>query len=105
MVRDQEDEMRKSPRNAPIDQRRLDLSGELDIATGTDFALACATDEVEDLCVDISALTFMDCSGYRNVVAARLAHEARGGSVALRSATGQPKSLLRMIEELGRKSA
>lgn len=97
--------MNKSPRNAAVDERRLELSGELDIATGSEFALSCATDTAEDLFVDISAVTFMDCSGYRGIVAARLAHEACGGSLALRCATGQPESLLRMIEELGRNAA
>ena len=74
--------------SAPMDTRLLMLNGELDIASNTAPFLASIEDDGSaDLVIDMSQVTFMDCSGYRTIVAARLAHEARGGSLTVRCAT------------------
>jgi anti-anti-sigma factor len=72
------------------------LSGDLDFASRNPCFDACvAGGDVVD--IDMAALTFMDCSGYGGLIAARLVLEGRGGSLTLRNAHGQPARLLTLL--------
>jgi anti-anti-sigma regulatory factor len=50
--------------------------------------------------VDMAHATFMDCSGYGGLVAARQMLQASGGSLTLRHQNGQPAQLLKMFVHL-----
>jgi anti-anti-sigma regulatory factor len=50
--------------------------------------------------IDLAGLTFMDCGGYRCLVACRLAIGGRGGTLVIRGQTGQPARLLDLIRGL-----
>jgi anti-anti-sigma factor len=73
------------------------LAGELDIATRDMVHRACVASEHHDVAVELEQTTFMDCSGYGGLVAARLELERRGGSLTLRNSIGQPASLLALL--------
>jgi anti-anti-sigma factor len=72
----------------------IQVSGQLDIATRNRCLEACLGAHHVAVVVDMATLTFMDCAGYGALVAARRALQARGGSLTLRHATGQPARLL-----------
>jgi anti-anti-sigma regulatory factor len=82
-------------------QRRLVCPmGELDLATRIACFNACVTGDGNTVEVDISAVTFLDCSGYGALVAARLVLEERGGTLAVRNPTGQPRDFLGLLDRL-----
>jgi anti-sigma B factor antagonist len=75
------------------------LTGELDIATRQVAYDACVTSESRDIVVDLGAVSFMDCSGYGALMAARAEFGRRGGSLTLRNARGEPARLLLLLGE------
>ncbi len=76
---------------------RVRVSGELDIATRDLVHRACIAGQHLAVTVEMADTTFMDCSGYGGLVAARLDLERRGGSMTLRGPTGQPAELLALL--------
>lgn len=87
-------------RIAADDRRRVvHVCGELDLAARDEFYKACVTGDHSALVIDMSRLTFLDCSGYGALVAVRLAIQQRGGSVIVRRPTGQPAHLLTLLAE------
>jgi anti-anti-sigma factor len=75
------------------------LTGELDAAHCADVARACMSQGHVDVIVDMADLTFMDCSGYGALVASRSVLRARGGSLSVLDARGEPLRLLMLVEE------
>lgn len=73
------------------------LAGELDACSRDAVADRCAAPEHLDVVVDLSALEFMDCGGYRALVTAAAILSRRGGSMVLRDPVGEPLRLLRLI--------
>jgi anti-anti-sigma factor len=78
-------------------ERVVTMSGELDLASRNDLALACNGGDDLDVVVDMHGITFMDCSGYGGVVSARRLVEGRGNSLTLRGLTGQPARFLELF--------
>lgn len=75
------------------------LAGELDLAARVECFNACVNGDSKRVDVDISMITFMDCSGYGALVAARLELERRAGSLSVTHATGQPAQLVGWFAE------
>lgn len=75
------------------------LAGELDLATRQVAYDACVASKSRDVVVDLGSVSFMDCSGYRALVAARSVLHSRGGSLTLRNVQGEPARLLLLIDE------
>ena len=76
---------------------RVRVSGELDIATRDLVHRACLAGDHLAVTVEMAETTFMDCSGYGALVAARLDLERRGGSLTLRGLAGQPAELIALL--------
>lgn len=80
----------------------IELQGEMDIHTAPEFTAAalrvlhqmCSGNSV--LVIDLSALTFMDCSGVSALLSVRRAAAARGHQVLVVGATGSVQRLLRL---------
>lgn len=92
------------------DERRvIHLAGELDLASRDVVHGACVADESCDVAIDLDQLTFLDCSGYSGLVAARLELQSRGGSLSWIRPTGQPSRFLALLagleQSLGRRAA
>jgi anti-anti-sigma factor len=82
------------------DGRRLvEIAGELDFAATAGCFDACVNGVGNDVEVDISAVEFMDCSGYGALVAARVALEQVGGSLTITHPANQPARLLALLAE------
>ena len=77
--------------------RVVEIGGELDIATSHRARQACLEGRGTVVVVEMADMTFMDCSGYGGLVAARHILQAGGGSLTLSHQTGQPAELLVMI--------
>ncbi|HEY2793000.1 MAG TPA: STAS domain-containing protein [Micromonosporaceae bacterium] len=80
----------------------LALVGELDLASRK-VVIDAVTEALGDgtvaaIRLDLSALTFLDCSGIGALVTARTQAEEKGVRVTLSGATGMPLRLLRMTE-------
>jgi anti-anti-sigma factor len=80
--------------------RIVQISGELDVVTRNIVRRACAAGRRTAVVVEMSETTFMDCSGYGGLVAARNDLQAHGGSLTLRNQAGQPAELISMLEHL-----
>jgi anti-anti-sigma factor len=80
--------------------RVVRVGGELDVATRAHVRHACLAGRGNTVVVEMAGISFMDCSGYGGLVAARLILEASGGSLTLRHQTGQPAELLDMLARL-----
>ncbi|HEX2785740.1 MAG TPA: STAS domain-containing protein [Ilumatobacteraceae bacterium] len=80
-------------------RRVVHVYGELDLAARDEFYKTCVTGDHSALVIDMSRLTFLDCSGYGALVAVRLAIQQRGGSVTVRRPMGQPAHLLALLAE------
>ena len=80
--------------------RVVRVAGELDVATRAQVRQACLAGRGNNVVVEMAEITFMDCSGYGGLVAARVILEASGGSLTLRHQTGQPAELLSMLTRL-----
>ncbi len=79
------------------DVRIVDVRGEFDIATGNIVLVAVTARPLVSTVVDISGVTFMDCSGYGYFVECRLFLEGAGRTLTLIGPTGQPARLLELI--------
>ena len=77
--------------------RVVQIGGELDIATRHLVRRACLSGRLKTVVVDMADTTFMDCSGYGGLVAARRMLQAHGGSLTLHNQAGQPAEFLRML--------
>lgn len=77
--------------------RVVRVGGELDIATRNLVRRACLRGRHKAVVVDMAGTTFMDCSGYGGLVAARRVLQAHGGSLTLHNQAGQPAELLLML--------
>ena len=77
------------------------LIGDLDLANRDSMTSICLGYNEPVLIVDMSGLTFMDCSGYGALVAARATLEQRGQTMNLVGATGQPPRPMQPIADLG----
>lgn len=81
-----------------LGQRVVRVSGELDLASRNTCFNACVTrGRGNVVVVDMSALTFMDCSGYAVFIAVDQVLAERGTSLVLRNPTGQPAHLLQLL--------
>jgi anti-anti-sigma factor len=80
--------------------RVVHVHGELDVATRNLVRRACLGGRRKTVVVEMSQMTFMDCSGYGGLVAARLVLQERGGSLTLQNQAGQPAELLTMLAAL-----
>ena len=78
-------------------RRIVRIAGELDLATKLACFNACVHGDGDTVEIDISAITFMDCSGYGALVAARLALQQRQATLTVLDATGQPARLLELL--------
>lgn len=76
--------------------RVVRIGGELDVATRNRVRRACLGGRKE-VVVEMAEMTFMDCSGYGALVAARRVLQAHGGSLTLQNQAGQPAELLAML--------
>ena len=76
------------------------VTGELDLATRNQLLSASTAGHHPDMVIDLGGITFMDCSGYRSLVAARRIIEGEGRSLRIRGQTGQPARFLDLVAEL-----
>jgi anti-anti-sigma factor len=81
-------------------RRVVHIGGELDIATRHLIRQACAAGRRKAVVVEMADMTFMDCSGYGALVAARHLLQEHGGSLTLRNPAGQPAEFLIMLTKL-----
>lgn len=79
--------------------RVVSIGGELDVATRNRVRRACLGGR-RDVDVEMADTTFMDCSGYGALVAARRVLQSHGGSLTLHNQVGQPAELLAMLSRL-----
>jgi anti-anti-sigma factor len=82
------------------DNRTVHVAGELDMLSRDVMVETCLDGTQSRVVVDMSALAFMDCGGYRAIVEARLGLERRGGSLTLTDPAGEPARLLSLIGNL-----
>ncbi len=73
------------------------LFGELDVVSRGALVAACESCAGTDVVVDLSGLTYLDCSGYRAIVEARDVMSLTGRTLTLRDAVGEPARLLSLI--------
>jgi anti-anti-sigma regulatory factor len=73
--------------------------GDLDLESGDHWYDECVAGGPGVL-VDLGATTFMDCSGYAAITAARRVIEARGGTLVWRGATSEPALVLEMVRRI-----
>ena len=76
------------------------VTGELDLATSEQLVAASTAGHHAEMVIDLSGVTFMDCSGYGALIASRLAIEAEGRSLTTTGQTGQPARLFDLITRL-----
>jgi anti-anti-sigma factor len=74
------------------------LFGELDIVSREEFSVACHSCSGEDIVVDLSGLTYLDCSGYRAFTETRERMSLGGRTLTLRHAVGEPARLLGFLD-------
>ena len=80
--------------------RIVQIDGELDVASRGMVRHACVTGRRTEVVVEMAETTFMDCSGYGGLIAARRILRRHGGSLTLRNQSGQPAELLAMLAQL-----
>ncbi len=80
--------------------RVVHVSGELDIAARDLVRRACLQGVDLAIVVDMTDVTFMDCSGYGALIAARRVLTDLGGSLTIRNHAGQPAHLLSLLSIL-----
>lgn len=77
----------------------VDVTGEVDLASRDQLVSVATAGGHPSVVIDLAGCTFMDCSGYSALVAARLAIEADGRSLTVTGQTGQPARLFDVIAE------
>jgi anti-anti-sigma factor len=80
--------------------RVVHISGELGIAARDLVRRACLQGVDLAIVVDMTDLTFMDCSGYGALIAARRILTDLDGSLTIRNHAGQPAHLLSLLSAL-----
>lgn len=78
----------------------ISVEGELDLATRDLFFDECVAGDTLEVVIDLTQLTFMDCSGYEALAAARSALEGEGRVLTFRNPNGGPAKLLGLIASL-----
>ena len=78
------------------------VTGELDLATRDQLVSASTAGHHPGMMIDLAGVTFMDCAGYRALVASRRIIESEGRSLMITGQAGQPKRFLDLIAELER---
>ncbi len=73
------------------------IAGELDLASCELVTRQCAEGDARHVVVDLAALTFLDCGGYRAFVAARTELAQQDRTLRLVGAIGEPRQLLDLI--------
>ena len=76
------------------------VAGELDLATRNQLVSAATAGHHPNMQIDLAGVTFMDCSGYRALIAARRIIEGEGRSLTVTGETGEPARFLDLIDEL-----
>ena len=75
------------------------LGGELDMDAREEATRDWAFSQICDVTVDLSGLSFMDCSGFGALVAARQILRGKGGSLSIRNcSSNHPARLLSLLE-------
>lgn len=80
--------------------RTVSVGGDIDLGTRSAVHSACVADDSREVVVDLHTTTFLDCSGYGALVAARRELEGRGGSLRWFGPTGQPARFLALLGRL-----
>jgi anti-anti-sigma factor len=80
--------------------RVVQVSGELDIVARDLVRQACLQGVDLAVVVDMTDLTFMDCTGYGALIAARRILTDLGGSLTIRNQAGQPAHLVSLLSAL-----
>ncbi len=83
------------------DVRTVHLAGDLDLSADTRTMAAFCDGYGLPIVVDLSNLDFMDCGGYRSIVAARRTAQRHDVTFAVANARGKPARLLGLLDELG----
>lgn len=78
------------------------LTGELDLATHLVVIGACAEHDDLPVIVDMAALTFLDCGGYRAIATARASALMHDRRFTVRLAQGEPAHILDLIDHVAR---
>lgn len=78
----------------------VDAPAELDRTTSDDCYHNIMDADATHIVLDLTATTFMDCGGYRAIVAARNDLQRTGSSLQLTGAAGEPARLLKLIAKL-----
>lgn len=73
------------------------LVGELDLATRFEVHQACVTGDNPDVVVDLSRVTFMDCSAYGGLIATAFELQNAHGSLSIVNRSGQPARFLALV--------
>ena len=77
-------------------------SGELDLASRARLFAAAIAGNHPAMEIDLAEVTFMDCGGYRSLVACRLVLEHTGRSLTIKGQSGQPARFLDRIAAMER---
>lgn len=85
---------------AADDSRVVRITGELDITNHDRVLRRCTQGRTRHVVIDLAALTFLDCGGYRAFVAARTALALQHRTLTLVGAVGEPRRLLDLISHL-----
>ena len=83
------------------DRCTLYLAGEFDCASSGRLLRAATAVRESAVVIDMGLVSFMDCSGYRSLMAAERMFGQRGQTVVIQGLTGQPTRLLDLITQLG----
>ncbi len=84
-----------------FDVRTVHLAGDLDLNADFRALTAFCDGDGLPIVVDMSDLDFMDCRGYRAIVAARQTAEQHDVTFAVENARGSPARLLGLLDGLG----
>jgi anti-anti-sigma factor len=74
--------------------------GELDLATRNQLFVAATAGNHSFMVMDLAEVSFMDCTGYGSLVAARRVIEGGDRTFMIGGQTGQPAHLLNLIAAL-----
>lgn len=80
--------------------RVVRIIGDIDLESRDTVLAACALGDHRQLVVDLANVTFMDCTGYGVLLAARRIVEGGGGEFSWSNQTGESARFLEMIAEL-----
>jgi anti-anti-sigma factor len=81
------------------------IAGELDLAGCELVTRQCAEGDARHVVVDLAALTFLDCGGYRAFVAAQTELAQQDRTLRLVGAIGEPRQLLDLIRQFDQRGS